>query len=77
MTFLKEQSETKQIIISTHVPKSLDILNTDELDHIQIIYYDYELGTQASHLNGKQSTKAKGYTERTGFLVIIGYNKQS
>lgn len=54
MNFLKEQSEHKQIIISTHAPKALDHLSFDELNNLLITYYDPEKGTQLKHLSEKQ-----------------------
>ncbi len=63
MQFLKAQAEEKQIVISTHSPKALDILNADELDHILIARYDRENGTQISRMNPDQQDAAKKYME--------------
>ncbi|GAA3965828.1 AAA family ATPase [Mucilaginibacter dorajii] len=68
MDFLKEQSEDKQIIISTHSPKALDHLSPDELDHILIAYYDLEKGTQIRHLSDKEIKKAQKYMKEVGFF---------
>lgn len=68
MNFLKEQSENKQIIISTHAPKALDHLSFDELDNILITYYDPEKGTQLKHLSDKEKAKAVAYANEVGFL---------
>ncbi|HWW42268.1 MAG TPA: AAA family ATPase [Pedobacter sp.] len=68
MNFLKEQSSDKQIIISTHSPKALDILNPDELDHIMIATYDVERGTQINGMTENQKIKAKDYMSEVGFL---------
>ncbi|WP_114936321.1 AAA family ATPase [Mucilaginibacter endophyticus] len=68
MSFLKEQSENKQIIISTHSPKALDHLSSDELNNILITYYDQERGTQLRHLTDKEQAKAKKYSKDVGFL---------
>ncbi|MEM1122751.1 MAG: AAA family ATPase, partial [Bacteroidota bacterium] len=46
LTFLKEQSEEKQIIVTTHAPKTLDIFGDDELDRIILTSYDKNLGTK-------------------------------
>lgn len=68
MDFLKEQSEHKQIIISTHSPKALDYLSEAELNSILITYYDLKKGTQIRHLTGKEITKAKKYMKEVGFF---------
>jgi predicted ATP-dependent endonuclease of OLD family len=68
MDFLKEQSEDKQIIISTHSPKALDHLSPEELDHILIAYYDLEKGTQIRHLSDKEIKKAQNYMKEVGFF---------
>ncbi|WP_184550616.1 AAA family ATPase [Mucilaginibacter sp. FT3.2] len=68
MDFLKEQSEEKQIIISTHSPKALDHLSPEELDHILIAYYDLEKGTQIRHLSDKEISKAQKYMKEVGFF---------
>jgi ABC-type multidrug transport system ATPase subunit len=60
MTFLKEQAETKQIILTTHAPQVLDILNDGELNRI-IIAEMTNKGTQLRHLNEKQMKKAGIY----------------
>ncbi|GAB3935106.1 AAA family ATPase [Mucilaginibacter myungsuensis] len=68
MDFLKEQSEEKQIIISTHSPKALDHLSSDELNNILITYYDRQLGTQIRHLSDAEISKAKRYMKEVGFF---------
>jgi predicted ATPase len=68
LDFLREQSENKQIIISTHSPKALDHLEPNELDNILITYYDLKRGTQIRHLTSRQKTKAKSYIKEVGFL---------
>jgi predicted ATP-dependent endonuclease of OLD family len=68
MDFLKEQSEEKQIILSTHSPKALDHLSADELNHILITYYDLSKGTQIRHLSDKEVKKAKKYMKEVGFF---------
>ena len=62
MQFLKEQSETKQIILTTHSPQVLDILNVNELNKI-IIAEMTEEGTKLRHLTEKQKKKATAYME--------------
>jgi len=61
MQFLKQESENKQIVISTHSPKALDILQHDELDHIMIARYDKEKGTQISRMDDQKIDKAQNY----------------
>lgn len=68
MDFLKEQSESKQILISTHSPKALDHLSPEELDSILIASYDLKKGTQIRHLTSKEINKAKKYMKEVGFF---------
>ncbi|MBS1503358.1 MAG: AAA family ATPase, partial [Bacteroidetes bacterium] len=68
MDFLKTQSAHKQIIISTHSPKSLDHLEKDDLNNILIAYYDRKSGTQIRHLSPKEIKKAKAYIKEIGFI---------
>jgi predicted ATPase len=68
MSFLKEQSEHKQIIISTHAPKALDHLTFEELNNILITYYDPEKGTQLKHLSDNEKDKAVAFAKEVGFL---------
>ena len=60
MTFLKAQSKEKQIIISTHSPQVLNVLNSDELDRV-IVAETTEKGTAMRHLTQKQINKAQKY----------------
>ncbi|MBI3234307.1 MAG: AAA family ATPase [Bacteroidetes bacterium] len=68
MEFLKEESESKQIIISTHSPQALNQLNEDELNNILVTSYDTKKGTQIKHLTKPQMAKAKKYMKEVGFL---------
>jgi len=68
MDFLKEQSEHKQILISTHSPKALDHLSPEELDSILIASFDLKKGTQIRHLTAKEINKAKKYMKEVGFF---------
>ena len=68
MKFLEEQARHKQIIISTHSPKTLDVLGQDELDQIMIAEYDKAKGTQIKRMTELQKEKAKGYMRDVGFL---------
>ena len=68
MTFLKEQAEDKQIIVSTHSPQALNHLTVDELDHLMIAKFDNKKGTQIKHLTPAQTKKAKAYINKVGFF---------
>lgn len=68
MLFIKEQSKEKQIILTTHSPQVLNILDADELDRIIICKYDQQLGTQLNHLTERQIEKGKLYMQDEGFL---------
>ncbi len=67
MNFLKEASESKQIIISTHSPQALNVLNVNELDRI-IVADMTEGGTQFRHLSEKTKAKARKYMENEDSL---------
>jgi len=62
MNFLKEQSEEKQIIISTHSPMVLDILRPDELNRITIAKIEHN-GSQFYKLTDRQIALAKEYMQ--------------
>lgn len=62
MKFLKIQAEKKQIILTSHSPQSLDILDESELNKI-IIAYSINHETQLKHLNESELIKAKKYIE--------------
>lgn len=68
MQFLEEQSATKQIIMSTHSPKALDILDKRNLDKIFIAKYEKEKGTTIANLSQQQKGKADTYMSEVGFL---------
>ncbi len=62
MQFLKEQSAYKQIIISTHSPQVLNVLNSDELDRINIATIG-EKGTKFQPLSADKIALAKKYMQ--------------
>lgn len=66
LQFLKEQSREKQILISTHSPLALDILEQNELDRIIVAKYDK--GTHFRHLSNEEIEKAKRYINEVGEL---------
>ena len=67
MEFFREQAQYKQIIISTHSPMVLDVLEPDELDSINIAKMTRQ-GTQFYKLTEAQKTKAKNYIAEVGAL---------
>lgn len=69
MTFLKEQSKEKQIIMTTHAPQTLNILEEDELDRIIITKYDSQTGTKMHHLSPEKIEKAQAYMEEAGLWL--------
>lgn len=68
MDFIKEQSQEKQIIITTHSPEVLNILEANELDSIIVTHYDDDKGTQMHKLSAHQIRKGQIYMEETGAL---------
>jgi AAA15 family ATPase/GTPase len=68
MQFLKEQSISKQILMSTHHPEALNHLSPTELDNLQIVSYDNKKGTKIKRLTKSQKNKAMAYMEEVGFL---------
>lgn len=67
LDFLKEQAETKQIIISTHSPEVLDVLSSNQLDNINLVS-NKKGKTVVKKLNKSQLEKANNYLTETGFL---------
>ena len=65
--FLKEQSESKQIIITTHSPQVLNVLDADELNRI-IIAEMIDNGTQLKHLDERRIEKARSYMRDEAYL---------
>lgn len=63
MDFLKEQSQHKQIIITTHSPDVLNILETNELHKIVVTRIDKQQGTLMHHLSPQKVKKAQSYME--------------
>lgn len=69
MKFLREQAENKQIIISTHAPQVLNILDEDELNRIILTEYTLENGTKMHHLNEEQITQSRDYMTSEGLFL--------
>jgi hypothetical protein len=63
MDFLKEQSQHKQIIITTHSPDVLNILENNELHKIIVTRIDKLQGTLMHHLSPQKVKKAQSYME--------------
>lgn len=63
MNFLKEESESKQIIITTHSPMVLDILGKEDLDRLIISEMKDKDGTKLRHLTDKEKEKASKYMD--------------
>ena len=63
MDFLKEQSQHKQIIITTHSPDVLNILENNELHKIVVTRIDKQQGTLMHHLSPQKVKKAQSYME--------------
>jgi predicted ATP-dependent endonuclease of OLD family len=81
MDFIQEQSESKQIILTTHSPQVLNILDPDDLDRIIISRYDKEKGTQLYHLTEEEIRHARSYMEAEGlflsdFWVYSGFERE-
>lgn len=68
LEFLKEEAHSRQIVISTHSPQSLNILEQDELDRIIISKNDSVKGSVYVHLTKNEIKKAQNYTKEVGFL---------
>ncbi len=69
MAFLKEQAEEKQIIITTHAPDVLNILNDNELHRIIVTRFDAEKGTQMHHLSPSKIQEALAYMNAAGLAL--------
>lgn len=64
MEFLKIESQNKQIIVTSHSPIILDVLNENELNRIVIAFTrNKKEGTILRHLNKPEINKAKLYLE--------------
>jgi predicted ATPase len=68
MDFIKEQSETKQIVIATHSLSILNTLRDDELDKILLTNYDNQKGTTICHLSESTKREASLYMKEDGWL---------
>jgi len=69
MDFLADQSKHKQIIVTTHSPMVLDVLERTGLNRIIITNYDSECGTKMRHLTARQIEKAQSYMDEEGLWL--------
>lgn len=69
LLFLREQSEKHQLIITTHSPQVLDMLNEDELDRITICELDEKKGTQFRKLTKAKIATAKKFMAKEGLYL--------
>lgn len=67
LQFLKDSSVDKQIILTTHSPQVLDILELDELDRILIAKLE-KGSTSLEHLSEEQKAKAVRFIESEAYL---------
>jgi predicted ATP-dependent endonuclease of OLD family len=68
MEFLKNQSTTKQIFVTTHSPQALNCLEIEELSHILVVKLEPKKGTRIRPLTKAEMTKAKKYMNEVGFF---------
>ena len=61
MDFLMRQSQTRQIIISTHAPEVLNCLKATELDRIIVARHEGKAGTKMYKLNEKEQKSLQTY----------------
>jgi AAA15 family ATPase/GTPase len=69
LAFIKENFQNRQIIITTHSPMVLNILNENQLDNIIVTKYDNEKRTTVMHhISEETKQNAKNYMAEQGFL---------
>lgn len=61
MIFLVEKSKTNQIIITTHSPQVIDVIEENQLNRIIICQLDSEKGTLLRHMTLHEQDKARAY----------------
>lgn len=67
LQFLKQESKNFQIIITTHSPQSLNILDNDELNRI-VLVENKENKTVLRHLTNEEKEKAIAYKKDNMYL---------
>ncbi|MBE2219467.1 MAG: ATP-binding protein, partial [Ignavibacteria bacterium] len=68
MDFLKEQSSHKQIILSTHAPTVLNILEKDEIDRILVVKWDQRNYTNIENMSETKIVKVCEFMRTKGLL---------
>ena len=69
LAFIKANFQNRQIIITTHSPQVLNILNESQLDNIIITKYDNEKRTTVMHhISEETKQNAQAYMAEQGFL---------
>jgi energy-coupling factor transporter ATP-binding protein EcfA2 len=68
LQLIREVSREHQVILTTHSPQALDMLNRDELDRITVCEYVPGKGTQMRKLSAAKQAKARAYLKDEGFL---------
>lgn len=66
--FIREVSKQQQVILTTHSPQVLDMLDKNELDRITICELDPKKGTQFRKLSAAKKAKAKAYMQNDSYL---------
>ncbi len=69
MDFLKEQSNEKQIVITTHSPEVLNRLNYNELDSIIVSKYSPKMGTEMYKLDEQTQQRIEKGTKEKGLFI--------
>lgn len=67
ISFIRDEAQHKQILLTTHSPQVLDVLSKKELDHI-IVTEMIDGRSEFRHLSAKESEKAIYYMENEAFL---------
>jgi energy-coupling factor transporter ATP-binding protein EcfA2 len=66
--FLHATAQTHQLLVATDAPQALDVLTTQELDHIYICSFTSEQGTQLRQLSPIQQAEAGTHLSNSGLL---------
>jgi predicted ATP-dependent endonuclease of OLD family len=69
MRFLELESANKQIILTTHSPDVLHLIQADQLERIVITRFDAKKGTLMHKLSEKQQQKAQNYMNTEGLWL--------
>jgi AAA15 family ATPase/GTPase len=69
MRFLLKEAENKQIVITTHAPQVLNILDEDELGRIILTEFSPKNGTIMRHLSAEQIAQSRDYMTSEGLFL--------